>query len=368
MSKLSCFLLPCHYSQQVIRSPSLVFASTADRKLHVLDAKQQSIVASHVSPDGSPILSILPLDSTHILLGSMSGALTLFDIKAGEQIAKRNDHNKFLVHISQYRDTATGCIYVATAGWDQRVHVYKLHFSSDQDMSLSAPASTTLLASNPLSLTFVMKEADNSSSGGALNLVVTRRDSTMLHYYDVKGMKLSGTQNLAPQSIAWVAFELSSIAICPTDPTLLAVATSSVPHMKLIIVRMLFPQHEGTHALQRSDETLAEQERSKLARQDREIAAISISCSTFAPQTLYSTPAIAWRPDGSGIWVNGDDGIVRGIERHTGKVISTLDGHDANMKVRCLCSISSATQGDVHEDETMVSGGFDGKIVIWKPT
>ena len=79
----------------------------------------------------------------------------------------------------------------------------------------------------------------------------------------------------------------------------------------------------------------------------------------MAPQTPYSTPAVAWRPDGSGVWVNGDDGAVRGIEASTGKVACTLRGHEDGSKVRCLWA------GRVDGVEWMVSGGFDQRLIVW---
>ena len=83
--------------------------------------------------------------------------------------------------------------------------------------------------------------------------------------------------------------------------------------------------------------TQAAQTRSNLALQDREEAAIQIHVSTMAPQTPYSTPQIVWRPNGSGVFVNGDDGVIRGLEAKTGKVVSTLQGgHEVGSKIRSI--------------------------------
>lgn len=90
----------------------------------------------------------------------------------------------------------------------------------------------------------------------------------------------------------------------------------------------------------------------------------------MAPQTPFSTPAVAWRPDGSGVWVNGDDGAVRGIEASTGKVVCTLQGHEEGSKVRCLWAghVSIDAEGETEDgEEWLVSGGFDQKLIVWKP-
>ena len=99
----------------------------------------------------------------------------------------------------------------------------------------------------------------------------------------------------------------------------------------------------------------------------------------MAPQTPYSTPQVVWRPGGSGVWVNGDDGVVRGVEVMTGKVIALLKGHEPGTKVRSLwAGMVSVTEEDrdgveeggraerTREEEWLVSGGFDKRVLVWK--
>lgn len=47
-----------------------------------------------------------------------------------------------------------------------------------------------------------------------------------------------------------------------------------------------------------------------------------------APQDQYSMPKVKWSHSGTGVWVSGDDGLVRGIEVETGKVVVELGGAD----------------------------------------
>lgn len=86
-----------------------------------------------------------------------------------------------------------------------------------------------------------------------------------------------------------------------------------------------------------SPSTQAAQTRSALAIQDREEAAIQVHVSTMAPQTPYSTPQVVWRPNGTGVFVNGDDGVIRGLEANTGKIVATLQGgHEVGSKIRSI--------------------------------
>ena len=106
-------------------------------------------------------------------------------------------------------------------------------------------------------------------------------------------------------------------------------------------------------------DTQATQSRLALELADRDSEAILTHVSAGAPQTPYSTPQVCWRPGGSGVWVNGDDGVIRGIESRTGEVISVLrGGHEPGSKIRSICA-------GLLEDgrECVVSGGFDRRAV-----
>jgi len=82
---------------------------------------------------------------------------------------------------------------------------------------------------------------------------------------------------------------------------------------------------------------------------------------TGAPQSVYSTAVFGWRVSGDGVWVNGDDGVVRGIERKTGKVVARLKASGDSEKVRSLWT------GTVDGKEVLVTGGFDKGIKVWIP-
>jgi WD40 repeat protein len=308
----------------------------------------------------------------------MSGQVMMHRI-SGEIVDQKRDHSKYAVQVTFHYDESQSVI--ATAGWDQKVHIYMQSpdlLTAIQDPDPDAtffgdPVHTISLPSNPESLVFVRHPDTNT-----LYLILSRRDSTHLYYYSITAasdpdarehpVREAGRQNLAPHSNAWIAFTPSCLSTCPTDPTLLAIATSHLPHMKLIVVRLLFPDASSTVQPQ----TQAAMARSMLAMQDREDAAIRLHISTLAPQTPYSTPQVVWRPDGTGVWVNGDDGAIRGIEMQSGKVVAVLKGHEPGTKVRTLWAGQvSGKRGELGEGddrggrEVLVSGGFDKRVFVW---
>ncbi|KAF2435506.1 hypothetical protein EJ08DRAFT_340977 [Tothia fuscella] len=367
-----------------------ILASTADRRLNVVrpDPRTFNVVHSFTELQDSPILSFTALAERFLVCTSMSGKVVVFDSKKQEVISQRKDHTKYVVQVASYEDEA-GATWLATAGWDGKVLVYVADISDPETLQLGEPAGRIQLPSNPEALLFVRNPEDN-----ALNLLVTRRDSSSLFYYKVNqdmfdssharpvAVPLSGEQNLAPYSNAWVAFTPAAIALSPTDSNWIAVATSSVPHMKLLVVRLLFPssgrstfgdvsEPSSTRVSPTSlsggidaSTPAARQGRLALALQDREAAAIRLHCNTMAPQTQYSSPALAWRPDGTGVFVNSDDGVIRGIDIITGKVAVALVHHTTGSKIRCIWAGTLPVGGKT--EECVLSGGFDQQLIVWR--
>ncbi|KAI9849707.1 MAG: hypothetical protein M1837_002833 [Sclerophora amabilis] len=373
----------------------VILASTADRRLNILstESPNHSLYASHGHLHDSPILSCAVVSKRWLVSTSMSGQLVLSDMRNQQVLDQAKDHSKYVVKVAVHEDEAApedegeaGSALIATAGWDAKVFVYRSKLPQERypgdggaKRTLGNPIASVSLKSNPECIQII-----SHPEASRPIFLVSIRDSTFLYYYglpeeesssDVRrpppSLVLLGQQNLAPHSNAWVAFSPSAFAQCPSDPTLLAVATSSVPYMKILFVRILlsssFSQTEGLAAPPPPPPpppplTQAAQTRDALRRADKEAAAILSHTSTLAPQTAYSTPQVCWRPDGSGVWVNGDDGFVRGVEARTGKVLQTLkEGHEAGSKIRCICA-GTSTEGK----EVMVSGGFDHRLITWK--
>ena len=345
----------------------VLLATTVDRRLNLIIPDSTFTISKSVTHlQDSPILSCIPVGSRYLttISSGMSGQVILYDHNEDKVLDERRDHKKYVVKSDIWTDSRG--TWVATAGWDAKIYLYRM--SQEGKQRLGAPVASITLPTNPETVKFVSHPDHEYPI-----LIVTRRDSTSLYYYSIftpnrlasttvsEELELLGSQNLAPHSNAWIAFSPSSVAVCPTDPTLVAVATSAVPHMKLILVRLLIPLHSPNDTSS-TITTQASQARANLAIQDKEDAAIKVHVSTMAPQTPYSTPQVVWRPDGSGLWVNGDDGVLRGLEAKTGKVVATLEGgHEAGSKIRSIWC------GMVEGQEWLVSGGFDRRLVVWKP-
>jgi len=384
------------YDADTSTTASVIVSTGADRQVHLSKtSKDHDSIASFPGVSDSPVLSYVSLlKGRYVLMTNMSGRLVL--LSGSRVLDNRKDHSKYAVKAVAYEEKcetdSSPHFWVATAGWDATVYVYRIDIPNGEETPvIGEPIASIKLTTNPESLVFVRHVDTNE-----LVLLVSRRDSTYIYYYQVPPLPkeinnldqsgtdpdqspstptcpLLGQQNLAPHSNAWVAFSPAHMALSPHDPGLLAVATSTLPHMKVIIVRLLFPSKSSLIAPNASEDapvTQASQALEALALQNREDAAILVQANTFAPQTAYSTPQIAWRPDGSGVWVNGDDGVIRGIETKTGKVVATLkNGHEPGCKVRTIWAgyVDVPSEGeDIAQEEWVISGGFDKRLILWK--
>ena len=138
----------------------------------------------------------------------MSGQVVVYDHVIDKTLAQRRDHKKYVVKAVAL-EIASGA-WLATAAWDAKVFLYYLKKSSTGNYeTLDSPVAQIELPTNPETLAFVKLPNSNSYV-----LIVTRRDSTSLHYYEVPALSSTvpdkdpvvlahlGSQNLAPHSNA----------------------------------------------------------------------------------------------------------------------------------------------------------------------
>ncbi|PGH06850.1 hypothetical protein GX51_02095 [Blastomyces parvus] len=369
---------------------SMIIVSGADKRVSLYDVQPPcSLISTFEDLVDSPLLSGTYLyDGAYRAMTTMSGQLLLF--QGSKVIASRKDHTKCAVAVVTFQEEPPvfQTSWLATAGWDSRIYIYRITvLDVGEQPTIGEPLAVIKTATVPECILFM-----RSQRTGDLVLLASRRDSTNLYYYLVESplnrleighrtingqpheCPLLGKQNLAPHSNAWVAFSPSCFALSPRDPTLLAVATSSQPYMRLIFVRILMPttsQSPSPEPTQRSGRRVAQalQAMADLGIHHREDAAIVAQVNTLAPQTAYSTPQVVWRPDGSGVWVNGEDGVIRGIEARTGKLaVSLTGGHEPDSKVRAIwAGLVRVNEGENGFEERLVSGGFDKKLIMWTP-
>lgn len=210
---------------------SIIWATGADRSWSsMVSSPPFSLAESITNAHGSPVLSISSMTKRFILSTSMSGQLMMHD-RRGRLLDKCRDHLKYAVQVVSGR-TREGNWIVATAGWDQKVHIYAPEHGLAENFNVNEldaadephidgllrdPIHTISMPSNPESMVLVQHP-----DTGDLYLIVSRRDSTFLYYHCITptsdeasssrtseltySVQETGKQNLAPHANAWVSF------------------------------------------------------------------------------------------------------------------------------------------------------------------
>lgn len=322
---------------------------------------------------GRNILSLAVVKDRCFLSGQMDGSITAHELRSFKALASVKAHSNYAVQVITTWDGEN--LLIATAGWDKKISIHlapDFQSESPSPLSFSETFITVTTSHNVQSLLFARHPDTNE-----LYLVYTIRDSIHLHYLHLTRNAShsvqdpnpyiatpAGRQSLAPQQHStWTSFTPAWLEASPIDPTLIAVATSHTPSMKLIVTRLLFPSADPPppHESHRQATTP-----NLPTHGTKDELAIKLVATTHAPQNDYSTPRCAWRPDGSGLWVSGDDGVIRGIDAETGKVARELKegGHEPGTKIRALWA-GRLGRGE-EEREVLVSGGFDRQVLVWE--
>ncbi|RPB04783.1 WD40 repeat-like protein [Choiromyces venosus 120613-1] len=300
--------------------PALII-TTADRALRIYSATAPyKLLRSHTHLHPSAILCCAVLQSKWLISTSMSGHVVISDAASGDVISNDKPHVKYVVKVLVHEKLP----YVITSGYDNTIVLHSLTYEEEGRPKLSE-LHRLRLSAHPEAISFVTLPTGEDA------LVYSLRDSTFLNYHLLTpSLPAHSKRNLSPTTTSWVTFHAMSILPHPNDGSILGVVTSSVPHMKFLLVRV------------DSEEIITE-------------------VFTGAPQSAYSTAVFGWRVSGDGVWVNGDDGVVRGIERKSGKVMARLKASEGGEKVRSLWT------GAVDGKEVLVTGGFDKAIKVWVP-
>ncbi|KAF3902570.1 hypothetical protein ABW21_db0207211 [Orbilia brochopaga] len=325
----------------------VIISSSADKYLRIYDARAPCgiLYTSPAALHAGPILSVLVVANRWLVTGSMAGDIAISDL-TGTVLQRWEGHSKFIVKLAlsepiDSEDEDAEVRYLAAASYDKSLSIHKL-FISQSDPPRLEFLQTLNFPQTVEDVIFTKDFADTASSSTSTPLLIaTIRDSAFLHLYTPSAgtpqqFTLLTKASLNATSTTWLTYTPTSLTPHPQHPHLLALLTSSLPAPKLLIYNL----------------------------QTRSVdSAISVAVN-LSP---FSTGIVAWRGDvpASGVWVNGDDGVVKCVELKSGEVKAELKAHGGR-KVRCLVAGSVLADGGEEEEEVLLSGGFDGALKVWK--
>ncbi|OBA24063.1 hypothetical protein METBIDRAFT_30409 [Metschnikowia bicuspidata var. bicuspidata NRRL YB-4993] len=306
--------------------------ATSAKSLVVADLRTKKVVLKIQAVIGNVVVRRIVVAGDLVLLCGMNGKVTsgrLSENLCGfDALSETQIHPRLVTDIKVV--TWHGETYVVSMGWDFHV---KVHVVDKSDGFKLKPVGTPYkLANQGSCLDAVVYE-------NKLYVLVCKREITLMDvlclnekeafYLDCR-LALNDAEfsasGFSPMCVK--IFQENEVA-CP----LVAVGTSHEPHMRVIVVLL----------------------REVGQKDDLFILRNQILCNlnTYSPQDKYSDAQIQWRYDGSGVWIIGDDGVIRGLDVFDKSVDVKLHGHDG--RIKC-----GAFYGD-----KVLSCGTDRKVIEW---
>lgn len=249
-------------------------------------------------------------------MGKFSG-ITNFQIVGEAQI-----HARLVTDVKVI--SYDGADYLITMGWDFLVKIFKI--SDDLFTQIGEPFK---LANQGTCIDACVYQEK-------IYIAVGKSEITLMDVLCLKSRQLELDCRIALNDAEFSASGFTPMCIqifCKQDSDLplVAVGTSHEPFMRMVIVSL---KDVGGEADIKRNQIIA-------------------NVNTMSPQDKYSQANIFWRHDGSGLWILGEDGTIRGLDLKLELVALELKQHEGRIK---SCA---------HFDDVVVSCGTDRRVIKW---
>ena len=346
-------------------SPQSLLISTAGRELAVFDEqldKQKTVVDENGKSLGVVKLAGAIPGSNMLYACTMDGSLHLFNEKYESlQNWKHKLHARMITQI-QFSKKSHHEWYVVTSGMDNTLKVSIL------DNSTLCPTLTERSVTNLLSACTTMNMASCEVTVGSSKItkqlvILSRMDFTHLVCYLIdENSKLQNIFNIALNNAQFSthSFNVRDVEIINAQDysntpifshnTFLAVATSHVPYMRLVLVELpdITEAIESYYNSEGTPDTSSMQTHTYYDKIMRNIA-------TQIPQDSYSQPVMKYIPKCGGLVVGGDASVYA-IDLHNGESWELeVAGYTPGERVKSL---------DVDRVSSMISVGTASKNVL----
>lgn len=264
-----------------------IFAS-AKMELSVMDLDLDSgeLVVLVPRVIGPVVVRRLQVVGSTVLLCGMNGKLYMGrfndDMLEFEIFHEKQLHSKLIAEMVVVSWNKKD--YLVSVGWDLLVKVHEL-----LDTSLEEAFEPYTISNRGLCM-------DACVYQDQLVILLGKSEMTLMDVLTVKEGKVELAFKIALNDAEFSAagFSPHAIKIYNGGPVpLVAVGTSHEPYMRLVLVSLKEFGKEGD-SIRRNQ--------------------IITNINSMSPQDKFSQALITWRPDGSGVWVFGEDGTVRGID------------------------------------------------------
>lgn len=271
------------------------------------------------------IKKVLIVGLNFVLLG-MSGKLYLTDEKFNE-IEVIDTLSRFIIDANHVH--SNGVDYIVILTWNSMLKLVKLNESSVV-AALKLDQQGTCF--------------DITTYRGEIVIVLGKLENTLLDVITIQEEQFASKYKISINDAEFTTSSFSPRFITISQKggiPLVAVATSHEPYMRVIITSLIDFETSPLPPIARHQ--------------------IIKNLNTLSPQDKFSQPLIAWRHNSekeSGIWVMGDDGVVRGLDLLDDKVAVELKQHQTKIK-DFTCFYENGY-------EVLITSGIDRQTFEWK--
>lgn len=323
----NCTDLVIDSAQMKMGDKHYILMSTSSKALVVADLETGSVVLRVSNAIGGVVIRKIVVSTNAVVLCGMQGKAYLCrfsrDMLELKIMAEEQIHARLIVEVRCVRWNNRD--YLVSLGWDFLVKVFQIGEAGFRPYG------------DPYKLANQGSCMDACVFHDAIVILVGKSEITLLDVIRVDGdQKMALDCRIALNDAEFSASGFSPMCVRVFSDghgvPLVAVGTSHEPFMRAIVVSL-----------------------SEVGKKDGAIhrAQIIANVNTMCPQDKYSQAVLDWRTDGTGLWVLGDDGIVRGVDLSAGKVAVELSGHDGRIKSLSVGSLF------------LVTGGTDRKVLQW---
>jgi hypothetical protein len=311
-----------------------IYLSTNNMKFAIVDAATKKVEYEASNVIGRVVIkSIVSLGNGKLLLVGMNGKISLCKYDTSFEILQEVQAHKRLV-VDAKTMTVNNRQFVVSLGWDSLLKVLEIvadTIKSISEITITGQASCIGVVEYDGSLIVVVGKEENTM----LDVLSLTNDKLVMQYkLSLNDAEFSST-SFSPRSI--------DIKNMGSSAPLVAVGTSHEPYMRLIVVTL-------------SPIVATPEEPIPIKRMQ-----IVKNLTTMSPQDKYSKAVIFWRKavpnHAEGVWIIGDDGIVRGIDLRNDKVVVEFPAHDGKIKNGAV---------EIHDSsELLITTGIDKEITLW---
>ncbi|KAG7896144.1 hypothetical protein KL905_001993 [Ogataea polymorpha] len=339
---------------------SLGLFVTNNKQVHFFDLeKRRNLLVRNDLHDSTATKLVAGADGTDILFScGMDGKLRVWRVSYDNEfqlkLLSEDQLHKRLVLQMKFRQMDRNSGFLVSTGRDSKLVATKLNLQDGtieklNEVSLLTRASCLLIT------------ADSSNYPVIL---VGRTETSMVGVYTIHD-RIFEIGRLALNDSEFSSHSFHPMAFAMTESDNVVAATNHIPYMRLITFKV--PTIADLIGVEETEVAAKIAAASRLATDSESFQTnvtirrniIVSNFNSMSPQDKFSDPIVKTRPHKDGIWIFGDDGIVRGFDVGAGSVVEELKTHEGRIK--------SAFVAEVGNTETIVScGAVDRVASVWQ--